>query len=186
MSCLSSVLTRIIPEEFQPFRSIWKHLGGSKGKRTTMTEGLLVDFWFALKPCNSYGLTLLLNHLLLVSLSQWRSYPWLVRLQQRKVVAAGRALPSMPKASDVEVGNYLRKLWSCQGRFQPCRSAYCDTCFEPHEFDMFEVKLPQDFNGASLAEVWSRSEIRFRVARPGDHMCTSFQCPNCQCQIYNG
>ena len=45
---------------------------------------------------------------------------------------------------------------------------------------MFEVKIPRDFYGASLAEV--EDEIRFRVARPGDHMCSSFQCPNCQCQ----
>ena len=74
-------------------------------------------------------------------------------------MAAGRALPSMPKSSDVEVGNYLRKLWSCQGRFQPCRSAYCATCFEPHELDMFEVKLPQDLYGASLAEV----EVKFSL-----------------------
>ena len=50
--------------------------------------------------------------------------------------------------------------------------------------DSFEVKIPRDFYGASLAEV--EDEIRFRVARPGDHMCTSFQCPNCQCQNIMG
>ena len=35
-----------------------------------------------------------------------------------------------------------------------------------------------DFNGATLAEV--EDEIRFKQARPGDHLCTLFQCPNCQ------
>ena len=34
--------------------------------------------------------------------------------------------------------------------------------------------MPRDFNGASLAEV--EDEVRFRKARPGDHLCTAFQC----------
>jgi hypothetical protein len=38
--------------------------------------------------------------------------------------------------------------------------------------------MPRDFNGASLAEL--EDEIRFRQARPSDHLCTPFQCPNCQ------
>jgi hypothetical protein len=50
--------------------------------------------------------------------------------------------------------------------------------------DCFEIKLPRDFNGASLAEV--DDEERFRVARPGDHLCTAFQCPNCQSQTSKG
>ena len=44
--------------------------------------------------------------------------------------------------------------------------------------------MPRDFNGASLAEV--EDEIRFRRARPGDHLCTAFQCPNCQSQNIRG
>lgn len=40
--------------------------------------------------------------------------------------------------------------------------------------------MPRDFNGASLAEV--EDEIRFLQARPGDHVCVTFQCPNCQSQ----
>jgi hypothetical protein len=50
--------------------------------------------------------------------------------------------------------------------------------------DCFEIKLPRDFNGASLAEV--DDEMRFKVARPGDHLCTAFQCPNCQSQNIRG
>ena len=44
--------------------------------------------------------------------------------------------------------------------------------------DTFETAVPRDFNGASLSEV--EDEIRFRQARPGDHLCTPFQCPECQ------
>ena len=46
------------------------------------------------------------------------------------------------------------------------------------------MKLPRDFNGASLAEV--EDEKRFKVARAGDHLCCSFQCPNCQSQNIRG
>ena len=44
--------------------------------------------------------------------------------------------------------------------------------------------MPRDFNGASLAEV--EDEVRFRRARAGDHLCTAFQCPNCQSQNIRG
>ena len=53
-----------------------------------------------------------------------------------------------------------------------------------HELDTFEAAVPRDFNGASLAEV--EDEIRFQKARPGDHLCTAFQCPNCQSQNIRG
>jgi hypothetical protein len=44
--------------------------------------------------------------------------------------------------------------------------------------------VPQDFNGASLAEV--EDEIRYQRARGGDHLCCPFQCPNCQSQNTRG
>lgn len=69
-------------------------------------------------------------------------------------------------------------------RFPKCEGAWCATCFTAHDLDCFEIKLPRDFNGASLAEL--DDEKRFRVARPGDHICTSFQCPNCQSQNIRG
>ena len=71
-----------------------------------------VDFWFSLKPCNSWPNAAFEPLVIGISFPMIRSYPWLVRLQQSEVVAAGRALSAMPKASDVEVGNYLRKCWS--------------------------------------------------------------------------
>ena len=46
------------------------------------------------------------------------------------------------------------------------------------------MKLPRDFNGASLAEI--DDEKRFGEARPGDHLCCAFQCPNCQSQNIRG
>ena len=44
--------------------------------------------------------------------------------------------------------------------------------------------MPRDFNGASLSEI--EDEQRFRQARPGDHICVPFQCPNCQSQNIRG
>jgi hypothetical protein len=71
-----------------------------------------------------------------------------------------------------------------RGTFQPCRRAYCAGCFSAHKLDTFETAVPRDFNGASLAEV--EDELRFRQARPGDHLCCPFQCPNCQSQNIRG
>ena len=71
-----------------------------------------------------------------------------------------------------------------RGRFSRCKGAWCAECFTAHDLDCFEIKLPRDFNGASLAEV--EDEKRFRVARAGDHICCSFQCPNCQSQNIRG
>ena len=44
--------------------------------------------------------------------------------------------------------------------------------------------MPRDFNGASLADI--EDEVQFQKARPGDHLCTAFQCPNCQSQNIRG
>jgi hypothetical protein len=71
-----------------------------------------------------------------------------------------------------------------QGHFPACDGAWCGTCFTAHPLDQFEVKMPRDFNGASLAEL--EDKIRFREARPGHHLCIPFQCPNCQSQNIQG
>lgn len=44
--------------------------------------------------------------------------------------------------------------------------------------DQFEVKMPHDFNVATLTKI--EDEICFKQARPGDHLYTPFQCSNCQ------
>ena len=71
-----------------------------------------------------------------------------------------------------------------RGRFQACKSAWCAQCYNAHYLDSFEAAVPRDFNGASLAEV--EDEVCFQQARPGDHLCTSFQCANCQSQNLRG
>ena len=71
-----------------------------------------------------------------------------------------------------------------RGFSQPCRGAWCADCFTPHALDCFEVAVPRDFNGASLAEV--EDEICYQKARPGDHVVCPFQCPNCQSQNIRG
>ena len=71
-----------------------------------------------------------------------------------------------------------------RGNSPPCQGAWCAECFSTHELDTSTVAIPRDFNGASLAEV--EDEIRFSQARPGDHVCCAFQCPNCQSQNIRG
>jgi hypothetical protein len=71
-----------------------------------------------------------------------------------------------------------------QGHFPAYNGAWCAPCFTIYPLDWFEVMMPWDFNGASLAEL--EDEIRFKQARPGDHLCVPFQCPNCQSQNLRG
>ncbi len=44
--------------------------------------------------------------------------------------------------------------------------------------------MPWYFNGVSLAEL--EDKIWYKQARPGDHLCVPFQCPNCQSQNLQG
>jgi hypothetical protein len=52
-----------------------------------------------------------------------------------------------------------------RGHFPACDGAWCGTCFTAHPLDCFKVKMPRDFNGASLAEL--EDKICFREAVPG-------------------
>ena len=61
---------------------------------------------------------------------------------------------------------------------------WCAECFVPSDLDPCDIALPEDFTGATIEEVGEQE--RFMVARPGDHVCTSFQCPNCQSQNIRG
>jgi hypothetical protein len=56
--------------------------------------------------------------------------------------------------------------------FRFVRARGVDLCFSIHPLDNFDVKMPQDFNGASLAEL--EDEICFKQARPGDHLYVPF------------
>ena len=116
----------------------------------------------------------------------YRNHPWLLWMEFKMVVEIGCALSALSEESHLWVGDYLHKLWNslilfpevsyetawyC---FQKCRGAWCVGCFKAHDLDQFEIKMPRDFCGPSLVE------LRFRVACPRDHLCTFFQCPNCQ------
>ena len=116
-------------------------------------------------------------------LSPSSPYPWQVKQERKRVVDLGRTLSQMSKLGDLRVGDYLHQL-SRRGHFPVCNGSWCATCFTSHPLDRFEIKMPRDFNGASLSEV--DDEIRFRQARPGDHLCVPFQCPNCQSQNIRG
>ena len=71
-----------------------------------------------------------------------------------------------------------------RGHFHPCEGGWCAGCFTAHSFDVAEIKVPRDFNGATLSEI--EDEVRYCQARPGDHLCLPFQCPNCQSQNIRG
>lgn len=47
-------------------------------------------------------------------------------------------------------------------------------------WDEITIKVPGGFHGASLEEL-DDSEC-FTFTQPGDHLCTRFECPNCQSQ----
>ncbi|KAL3801862.1 hypothetical protein ACHAWO_003868 [Cyclotella atomus] len=67
-------------------------------------------------------------------------------------------------------------------RTQPCM--WCGKCFIPSMLDPSDIAVPEDFIGATIREL--ENQERFMQARPGDHLCTSFQCPNCQSQNIRG
>jgi hypothetical protein len=71
-----------------------------------------------------------------------------------------------------------------QDHFPACNGAWCTMCFIAHPLDPFEVKMPRDF----MVHPWLnlKKEIHFKQARPGDHLCIPFQCPNCQSQNIRG
>ena len=89
-----------------------------------------------------------------------------------------------PKRVTFKSGIICANYGLARGLFPVCESAYCGTCFEPHGLDQFEVRVPCDFHGVSLAEV--EDELRFGLIRPGNHLCSTFQCPNCQSQNARG
>ena len=61
---------------------------------------------------------------------------------------------------------------------------WCAECFVPSKLDPCDIVLPEDFTGATVEELGEQE--RFMQARPGDHLCSSFQCPNCQSQNIRG
>jgi hypothetical protein len=128
------------------------------------------------------GLTLLSNHFWLEFLSQFflplALFPGRSNRNGREWWTWDAPCHVCRRQVTYELGIISANFGLCQGHFPVCRSAWCASCFTTYPLDQFEVKMPRDFNGATLAEV--KDEICFKQARPGDHLCTPFQCPNCQ------
>ncbi len=106
--------------------------------------------------------------------------PWLVNRSIKRWWKMDVPCQVCQKHVTYQTGISCTNFMHLNGTFFPCRGAWCVSCFKAHYLDCFEATIPQDFHGTSLAEV--EDEVRFRMVRSGDHLCTSFQCPNCQSQ----
>jgi len=71
-----------------------------------------MDFWFIMKPGIVWPYSAFEPLLVGLSFPLSKTYPWLVRQQRDQVVAAGRQLSQVSEESHLQVGNYLRKLWT--------------------------------------------------------------------------
>jgi hypothetical protein len=79
-----------------------------------------------------------------------------------------------------ESGIICANYGSTKDIFLVCNGAWCASCVTIHPLDQFEVKMPRDFNGASLTE--PEDKICFKKACPDNHLCVPFQCPKCWSQ----
>ena len=139
-----------------------------------------------LYPLEIFGLTLPLNHYWLAFLfpfagpdlgySGWKGTKWwllaepCLKCQKRVTYESGIICANYGETR----GLSLRQ----------CNGAWCAECFTPSYLDPCDIALPEDFVGATIEEL--EDQERFMRARPGDHLCTSFQCPNCQSQNIRG
>lgn len=112
----------------------------------------------------------------------YSSYPWELRLKHEKVVGIGSGLCKMSKICHFE--DYLHQLWGNLRALPSLPDAWCTECFIPHPLDISKRSVPKDFHGVTLDELGEGD--RFMVARPGNHLCCSFQCPGCHSQIIQG
>jgi len=82
-----------------------------------------VDVWFFLHPGSVWTHDMFEPLLVGISFPTRRTKPWMVRHQRNEVVEAGHALSKMSKNCHVQVGDYLRKLWTCQRPLPPLPSS---------------------------------------------------------------
>ena len=124
--------------------------------RRRWTSGL----YYTQEPC---GLTLPLNRCSLESLSKnlGTTRGWLDNNETKwwqQDATCLRCPRRVTYKSGIICANYGHR----RGPFQPCRAAYYGTCFEPHELDRFEVKIPQDFHGDSRPRTRMRLDFEWR------------------------
>jgi hypothetical protein len=147
------------------FHACYTGRSGKLALRKKLTSGL----WCMLKP---FGLIQLTNLYLLGSLSPSfyihlidDSSAWNAQKCWKSNATCQACLKRVTFKSGIICANY----GATRGHFQWCLRASCTECFKSHGLDCFEVKLPCDFYGASLAE--AEDEKWFKVAWPGDHLC---------------
>ena len=144
-----------------------------------------VDVWFHSCIMVLCGLNLTLNHL---SLAFVFLFLGLTLGSSNRIESAwwdwAKPCRKCQKLVTYESGITCANFGATRGHFKPCEGAWCAECFVAHPLDNFEVKVPRDFHGVKLSEL--EDEVRYQQARPGDHLCLPFQCPNCQSQNIRG
>lgn len=71
-----------------------------------------------------------------------------------------------------------------RGHYAPCRGAWCGECYTPRGSKPFPVRAQYDDDGDLIEE--PGGELKFMVARAGDHLVTPFQCDECHFQNIMG
>lgn len=71
-----------------------------------------VDIWFPMEPGEFWPCNAFQPLMIGLSFPLYSTYPWQLKQERDKVVEIGRALRTMSKRSNLQVGHYLRKLWS--------------------------------------------------------------------------
>ncbi len=85
-------------------------------------------------------------------------------------------------ANDLFCGNFGANRGS---PFEVCRRAWCGKCYTPHPLDNFHVYTPTDESGFE----WRKNpddDLRYKLARDGDHLLTRFQCHFCLFRLMTG
>ena len=71
-----------------------------------------VDIWFHMAPGDVWQYSSFEPLMIGFSFPLYSSYPWLLRCDRLKMVGIGRSLSKMSEGSHLQLGYYLRKLWS--------------------------------------------------------------------------
>ena len=77
-----------------------------------------VDIWFILSHDTAWPHFTFEPLMVGIRFPLSRSYPWEIKQERKRVVAIGSSLSTLSKSGDLQVGDYLRKLW-CNPRSLP-------------------------------------------------------------------
>lgn len=141
-----------------------------------------MDIWFTLSTGTLWPHSAFEPLLVGISFPLCRTRPWLLSGWKgtkwwKLVGSCLRCQRRVTHDSGIICANYGE---TCGLSLRQCDGAWCAKWFTPSYLDLCDVALPEDFLGATIEEL--EEQERFMRARPGDHLCTSFQHPNCQSQ----